>query len=48
MFNPNEDSFHAPNTNHNVNPTYIYSIYCVLKKRQKENFKAPNNEFKKQ
>ena len=24
MSNPNEDSLHVPNLNHNVNPTYIY------------------------
>ena len=24
MSNPNEDSFHAPNPNHNVNSTYVY------------------------
>ena len=27
MSNPNEDSFHAPNSNHNVNPRYIYFFF---------------------
>ena len=27
MSNPNEDSFHAPNSNNNVNPRYIYFFF---------------------
>ena len=37
MSNPNEDSLHAPNPNHNVNPTYmcvylyVYMIVSLCK-----------------
>ena len=26
MSNPNDDSLHAPNPNHNVNPSYIFQL----------------------
>ena len=31
MSNPNEDSLHASNPNHNVNPTYLYNFNTDFK-----------------
>ena len=39
MSNPNEDSFHAPNPNHNVNSTYIYVVSWTKGLRYRPNRK---------
>ena len=38
MSSPNEDSFHASNHNHNVNPTYIYVLHSIKLKKYEHFF----------